>query len=101
MRFELRAADLEHEIGARDELTEPLTRTIAARDASIRQQALRIAELEQTAAAKDLEIGELRKRLDEQALRQSLVEQGLQAVYASRSWRLTAPLRKFKMWLHH
>lgn len=69
---------------------------IVSGDASIRQQALRIAGLEQTATAKDLEIGELRKCLDEQALRQFQLEQDLQAVYTSRSWRVTAPLRRLK-----
>lgn len=39
------------------------------------------------AAAKDMEIDELRK--------------SLQAIYASHSWRVTAPLRKLKTWIDH
>ena len=53
-----------------------------------------VARLEEVVAKKDLLLAQQSERLAE-------LEDKLRAVYASRSWRVTAPLRKFRAWLHH
>jgi hypothetical protein len=72
----------------------------------LEQQALRISQLEQSLAEKDA-------LLEQQALRESRVQQHLaecnvrlaelermlQAIYDSRSWKVTAPLRNIRTWL--
>ena len=87
-------------IATRDELIQQQVRIIAAKDESIQQRAAQVAELEHPAAAKRVEVGQLRERLDQQALRQAQLEQELQSIYGSRTWRLTSPLRKFRTWLY-
>ena len=49
---------------------------------------------EQVIAAKNGLIGQQQARIAE-------LEGLLKAMYASRSWRVTAPLRKFRVWLRH
>jgi hypothetical protein len=67
-----------------EQLVIELERLIADRDASRRQQAAQISQLEQQLSERDAKLGEL--------------ERTLQETYESRSWRLTAPLRKIKDW---
>jgi hypothetical protein len=52
------------------------------------------AKLEETVAEKD-------SLLVQQGVRLVELEAELEAMYASRSWRITAPLRNFRRWLHH
>ncbi len=52
-----------------------------------------VAKLEQAVAEKDALLAQLSGRL-------AALEEELKALYASRSWRVTAPLRKFRRWLH-
>jgi MoaA/NifB/PqqE/SkfB family radical SAM enzyme len=52
-----------------------------------------VARLEEAVAEKDVLLIQLNGRL-------AAIEEELKALYASRSWRVTAPLRKFRRWLH-
>jgi len=83
MRFSISQAD-EMAVGL-EPLVIQLERLIADRDASGRQQAAQISQLEQQLSERDAKLAEL--------------ERTLRGAYESRSWRLTAPLRKMKKWL--
>jgi hypothetical protein len=71
-----------------------LERLLAEKDASFEQRVLRINQLERLLAEKDAS-------LEQQALRVSELERILEATYNSRSWKLTAPLRRIMNWLRH
>jgi uncharacterized membrane protein len=68
-----------------EEVVVQLERQVAQKDASRKQQAAQITQLEQQLSERDAKLAEL--------------EQTLRGTYASRSWRLTAPLRRMKKWL--
>lgn len=92
--LERRLADLEHQLAARAAEAADLRRELATRDATL-------AETAADRDARGAEIGRLRSALDvarEEAerARAALAETRgrLEAVYTSRSWRWTAPLRK-------
>jgi hypothetical protein len=59
-----------------------LERLVAEKDASRKQQAAQISQLEQQLSERNAKLAEL--------------EQILRGTYESRSWRLTAPLRRMK-----
>jgi hypothetical protein len=65
-----------------------LERLVAEKDASRKQQAAQISQLEQQLSERNAKLAELAE-----------LERTLQETYESRSWRLTAPLRKMKDWL--
>jgi len=67
-----------------EQLVIELERLIADRNASSRQQAGQISQLEQQLSERNAKLAEL--------------EQTLRATHQSRSWRLTAPLRNMKKW---
>jgi MoaA/NifB/PqqE/SkfB family radical SAM enzyme len=66
-----------------------LEQLIAGKDALLEQRALRISELEQSLAERD---ASLAQRVPE-------LERLLRAAYDSRSWKVTAPLRKMTTWV--
>jgi hypothetical protein len=68
-----------------EQLVIELERLVADEDASRRQQAAQITQLEQQLSERNAKLAEL--------------EGTLRGTYESRSWRLTAPLRKMKDWL--
>jgi MoaA/NifB/PqqE/SkfB family radical SAM enzyme len=65
-----------------EQLVVQLERLVAEKDASRRQQAAQISQLEQQLSERNAKLAEL--------------EQILRGTYESRSWRLTAPLRRMK-----
>jgi hypothetical protein len=69
-----------------------LQRSLAERDALLEQRLQRISHLDQLLAGKNASF-------EQQALRISELEGTLQAVYSSRSWKMTAPVRKIINWL--
>jgi hypothetical protein len=71
-----------------------LQRALAERDALLEQRLQRIGHLDQLLAGKNASF-------EQQALRISELEQTLQAVYSSRSWKMTAPVRTIMNWLRH
>src|SRR5262245_50232333 len=83
MRFSISQAD-EMAVGL-EPLVIQLERLIAGRDASLRQQAVQMNQLERQLSERNTKLAEL--------------EETLRVTYQSRSWRLTAPLRKMKKWL--
>jgi len=83
MRFSISQAD-EMAVGL-EPLVIQLERLIAGRDASLRQQAAQMNQLERQLSERNTKLAEL--------------EETLRVTYQSRSWRLTAPLRKMKKWL--
>ncbi len=70
-----------------------LERLVAEKDLLLAQQSVRLAELQSLVAAKD----EVIEREKSQAAQ---LEQQLHSVHVSRSWRLTAPLRRVNRWLY-
>ena len=65
-----------------EQLVIELERLVADQDASRRQQAAQITQLEQQLSEHNAKLAEL--------------ERTLQLTYGSQSWRLTAPLRRMK-----
>ena len=82
MRFSTLQADAMGE--GPEQLVIELERLVADKDALRRQQAAQIIQLEQQLSERNAKLAEL--------------ERTLQETYESRSWRLTAPLRKIKDW---
>ena len=83
MRFSTLQADAMGE--GPEQLVIELERLVADKDALRRQQAAQIIQLEQQLSERNAKLGEL--------------ERILRWTHESRSWRLTAPLRKIKDWL--
>lgn len=83
MRFSISQADAM--AAGPEQLVIELERLVAENDASRRQQAAQLSQLEQQLSERNAKLAEL--------------ERTLQETYESRSWRLTAPLRKMKKWL--
>ena len=83
MRFSTSQADA-MAVGL-EEVVVQLERQVAEKDASRRQQATQISQLEQQLSERNAKLAEL--------------ERTLRGTYESRSWRLTAPLRRTKKWL--
>jgi hypothetical protein len=78
----------------------------AEKDALLQQQVLRVTQLEQLLAEKDgllgqqgLRVTELEQHVSECKARLVEPERALQAIYDSRSWKMTAPLRTIMAWL--
>lgn len=82
MRFSISQADAM--AAGPEQLVIELERLAADNDASRREQAAQITQLEQQVSERNAKLAEL--------------ERTLQLTYDSRSWRLTAPLRKIKDW---
>jgi hypothetical protein len=82
MRFSISQADAM--AAGPEQLVIELERLVADNDASRRQQAAQISQLGQQLSERNAKLAEL--------------ERTLQETYESRSWRLTAPLRKIKDW---
>jgi len=80
MRFSISQADATAE--GLEQLMIQLERLVAEKDASRRQQAAQITQLEQQLSERNAKLAEL--------------EGTLRGAYESRSWRLTAPLRRMK-----
>lgn len=80
MRFSISQADAM--AAGPEQLVIELERLVADDDASRRQQAAQITQLEQQLSEHNAKLAEL--------------ERTLQETYESRSWRLTAPLRRMK-----
>jgi hypothetical protein len=92
-----------------------LEQLLAEKDASFQQRTLRINQLERLLAEKDVSFEQRVRRinqlerllaekdasLEQQVLRVSELERTLEATYNSRSWKLTAPLRKIMNWFRH
>ena len=83
MRFSTSQADAM--AAGLEQLVIQIERLVAHKDASRRQQAAQLCQLEQQLSERNAKLAEL--------------ERTLQETYESRSWRLTAPLRKMKKWL--
>jgi MoaA/NifB/PqqE/SkfB family radical SAM enzyme len=83
MRFSISQVDAT--AAGLEQLMIQLERLVAEKDASRRQQAAQISQLEQQLSERNAKLAEL--------------ERTLRGAYESRSWRLTAPLRKMKKWL--
>ena len=83
MRFSTSQADAM--AAGLEQLVIQMERLVADKDASRRQQAAQLCQLEQQLSERNAKLAEL--------------ERTLQETYESRSWRLTAPLRKMKKWL--
>jgi wyosine [tRNA(Phe)-imidazoG37] synthetase (radical SAM superfamily) len=79
----------------------PLQRLLVEKDALLEEQALRVrqlqlraSQLEQLLAEKDTFADRLEKHVSECKARLAELERTLQSTYNSRSWKVTAPLRK-------
>ena len=68
-----------------------LEELVAEKDLQLAEQGVRLAKQQDLLAAKEEAIAQERGRVAE-------LERQLQELYASRSWRLTAPLRRVKGW---
>jgi hypothetical protein len=114
-------APLERLIAEKDALFEQqalrvrqLEQLFAETAASVQQQLLRASQLERLVAEKDAlleqQLGrrfgekdvllELGQHLSQCKARLAELERTLQAMYDSRSWKVTAPLRNMIAWLH-
>jgi MoaA/NifB/PqqE/SkfB family radical SAM enzyme len=71
-----------------------LEQLVAEKDFLLARQRTQLAEQEEFLAAKDAAI-------EREKFQAAELQQQLQALYLSRSWRLTAPLRRVKTWLRH
>ena len=97
------------EMSAANKIEVELEQHLAKKDALLRQEALRTAQLEQQHLAEKaalltqqgLRIAQLEQHVSEVKVRLAEREALLQATYDLRSWRITAPLRKITTWLHH
>jgi chromosome segregation ATPase len=81
----LRASTLEQLLAEKDLRASQLEQLLAEKDAVLEQHVLRASQLEQ-------QVSERKTRLAE-------LERTLQITYESRSWKMTAPLRKMMTWL--
>ena len=84
----------------------PLQRLLDEKDALLEQRARRVSQLEQLLAEKDglleqqaVRVSQLEQHLSECKARLAELDRTLQATYDSRSWKVTAPLRKISTWL--
>jgi MoaA/NifB/PqqE/SkfB family radical SAM enzyme len=69
-----------------------LEQLVAEKDLQLSEQSVRLAELQHLVVTKD-------EAIEHYKVEATQLGHQLQAVYGSRSWRLTAPLRRVKGWL--
>jgi MoaA/NifB/PqqE/SkfB family radical SAM enzyme len=81
----VRASQLEQLLAEKGALATQREQPLAEKDGLLEQQAVRVSQLEQ--------------RLSECKARLAELDRTLQATYDSRSWKVTAPLRKISTWL--
>jgi MoaA/NifB/PqqE/SkfB family radical SAM enzyme len=76
-----------------------LEQHLAKKDSLVREQALRIAELERQITDKAQELSAKEQELSAANKKSMELASFLQEMHGSTSWRLTAPLRKLVLWL--